>query len=194
MNPQMSPSHSERGRRCAGAGQGPGSGSAKRPRFRWNLGPAKRSAKRNGRILVAPVVSARPFIPRTGAPGSGPGRKACKLSAMKKGAHRLPRNTAGTPGQVFHNRSNFCGKPGAQSLHITNRGLPCLRQASPFLFPQGRSIPALNGGLGDWSPRLAPFPRAYFTTVTSYSRVPRPIFSAWARPAFHSTSGVVLVK
>ena len=149
MNPQMSPSHSERGRRCAGAGQGPGSGSAKRPRFRWNLGPAKRSAKRNGRILFAPVVSARPFIPRTGAPGSGLGRKACKLSAMKKGAHRLPRNTAGTPGHVFHNRSNFCGKSGAHSLHITNRGLLFYGRPLFLFFPMAEYIrPCVPGGMG----------------------------------------------
>ena len=193
MNPQMSPSHSERGRRCAGAGQGPGSGSAKRPRFRWNLGPAKRSAKRNGRILVAPVVSARPFIPRTGAPGSGPGRKACKLSAMKKGRTAC-RETRPVHRPRFPQPIKFLWKT-RRTVPAYNKQRPAvLRQTSVFIFPQGRSIPALNGGLGDWSPRLAPFPRAYFTTVTSYSRVPRPIFSAWARPAFHSTSGVVLVK
>ena len=43
--------------RAVGAGQSRGPGSAKQLRPRWGLRPAKRFAKQNGRMLVAPVVS-----------------------------------------------------------------------------------------------------------------------------------------
>ena len=92
----------------------------KQLRPRWGLRLAKRFAKQNGRMLVAPVVSGghlsrarsfrRPFIPRPKRPGAARGALPIKLHSQKRGAqprasggarHLSPHHPIGKPLRIY---------------------------------------------------------------------------------------------